>query len=355
MLSSHGVYGQDMGAGPGLASVEVPVCEVQEREERVSRRVAGQLLSRETVEIVPRVGGELLEVCFQEGGEVSQGQVLYRIDDVPYQAAVKRCQAQVQECQAKLAYSEKTLSRTQTLHGKEVATLDELENAESDQAALAAQLLAAEAQLILAEEDLRHCVITSPIAGRISPTAVTRGNVVSADNTLLATVFQTDPLRLRFSMSAKDFLGLGGGMDALNAKWSCRLVLADGSSYPLEGRWEMIHYQANRNTDTVQLYALFDNPDLTLIPNTTVTVRLGCATGRRLAAIPQTALLYDQEGAYVWLVGQEGKAERRRVEPGTTEGEWQLILKGVSPGESVVADGTHKVMDGVAVQPAGRK
>lgn len=350
-------YGQGApgrGGGGSSMKVRVPVCAVTEAEDTVSSEYVGLVQSKEVVRVVPQVSGELLEVSFADGSLVKSGQTLYRIDDVRYRAAVKSCEAKVAEAKAKLAYGKSNLARTKTLFDKEVTTLDSYESVRSETEALAAQVSSAEAALVTAQEDLRRCVITSPIDGMVATTNVTRGNYVTAGGTALVTVFQMNPIRVRFSVSSRDFLSFGGKLEELQQGWECTVTLSDGKAYGKPGQLELVNYEANRNTDTVQLFALFENPDFQLLPNSTVTVSFARKTGRRLPAVPVTAVMHDRDGAYVWLLDGEDKAVKRHVALGADRGGLQLVLSGLAVGDRVVSDGTHKVMAGAVIEADGR-
>lgn len=351
-------YGQGApgrGGGGSSMKVRVPVCAVTEAEDTVSSEYVGLVQSKEVVRVVPQVSGELLEVSFADGSLVKSGQTLYRIDDVRYRAAVKSCEAKVAEAKAKLAYGKSNLARTKTLFDKEVTTLDSYESVRSETEALAAQVSSAEAALVTAQEDLRRCVITSPIDGMVATTNVTRGNYVTAGGTALVTVFQMNPIRVRFSVSSRDFLSFGGKLEELQQGWECTVTLSDGKAYGKPGQLELVNYEANRNTDTVQLFALFENPDFRLLPNSTVTVSFARKTGRRLPAVPVTAVMHDRDGAYVWLLDEAGKASKRHVALGSERGGMQLVLSGLAVGDRVVSDGTHKVMAGAVIEADGRE
>jgi RND family efflux transporter MFP subunit len=127
--------------------------------------------------------------------------------------------------------------------------------------------------------------------------------------------------------------------------------LANGEAYPAEGKIELMSMEANRNTDTVQIYALFDNPDFKLLPNSTVKVTLAKKTSKKLPAIPSAAVMYDSQGAYVWLVENGDVVKKQHVLLGNTDGASQMILSGLTAGAEIVTDGTHKVMDGIKIVP----
>ena len=180
------------------------------------------------------------------------------------------------------------------------------------------------------------------------------GNV-TAGGTALVTVFQMNPIRVRFSVSSRDFLSFGGKLEELQKGWECTVTLSDGKAYGKPGQLELVNYEANQSTDTVQLYALFENPDYRLLPNSTVTVNFAQRTGHRQPAVPVTAVMHDRDGAYVWLLDKAGKASKRHVALGSERGGMQLVLSGLAVGDRVVSDGTHKVMAGAVIEADGRE
>ena len=116
-----------------------------------------------------------------------------------------------------------------------------------------------------------------------------------------------------------------------------------------------MNYEANQNTDTVQIYALFDNPDAKLIPNSTVTVNLTRKNGKKSPAVPLSAVLHDAAGAYVWLLGEGNQAKKQRIVLGNADGGSQIILAGLKAGDRIVTDGTHKVIEGMEIEPDKRE
>ena len=155
------------------AGVTLPVCEVAERAQRESAVYPGRVVPVAQVDVVPQVSGEILEVCFANGAEVKAGDVLYRIDRVKYEAAVKNAEAKVAECRAKASYAELSYARHMALVERRAVSQDEADNAQSLRDSSRAALAAAEAELVAAKEDLKHCTVVAPISGSIGSTAKT--------------------------------------------------------------------------------------------------------------------------------------------------------------------------------------
>lgn len=328
----------------------VAVAKVTEAEQVETRRYTGHVISAASVDLVARVAGEITEVGFQEGDFVQQGQVLYTLDPVRYEAEVRNVQARIEENRARLAYAEKSFNRSSELYTQKAASKDIMDNSESEYHAVRATLLAAEAQLVTAMDDLENARIVAPISGKIGLTNYTRGNYISLSSGSLATIIQTDPLRVGFSISSKEFLDMFRTEAELKKQAVISLRLANGTVYEHSGKVEFIDNKANHSTDTVQIYARFDNPEGVLLPDSTVTILLSSDKGERLPAVTPSAVMHDSKAAYVYVVDGQNKVERRDVVLGPISGRMQLIKSGIAAGETVIVDGMHKATSGTMVE-----
>ena len=144
----------------------------------------------------------------------------------------------------------------------------------------------------------------------------------------------------------------GGTTKSLQEDGVVQLTLADGREYTEPGAIEYTENAADENTDTMQVYACFQNDAFNLKPGGTVTVTLKTKKGVKRPAIPPTAILQDTQGPYVWAVGADGKVERRTIARGDQDGDWLFVEKGLKPGERIVADGAHRVHRGDIVKAA---
>ncbi len=342
--------GAPQGSGMNL-TVSVPVESVREKEDIERSNYTGLVQSPQIVRIVPRVSGELLEIGFKDGDRIRKDQMLYRLDDIKYQAAVKNAEAQVAQCKAKVSYAEKNYLRNKTLYERQAVSRDTLENAESTLYSERASQKAAEAELMSAQQDLSDCTISAPIDGLVAATNYTVGNYLTPSSGTLITLFQIHPIRVRFSISTRDFLTNFGTLKNLKEEAEISVLLSNGTKYPLNGKVELMNYEANQNTDTVQIYALFENPEGKLIPNSTVTVIMTKKNGLKRSCVPMTAVQHDAEGAYVWVLGEGKRAEKRRIVLGRASEEDQIVLSGLTPGDLIVTDGTHKVIEGITILP----
>ena len=190
------------------AEISVPVCEVVERADPKASVYPGRIVPIAQVDVIPQVSGEIREVCFANGQVVKEGDVLYRIDPIKYEAAVKNAESKLQECKANVQYAELSYERHKKLLETRAVSLDAVDNALSQRDSSRAALAAAQAELIAARDDLNHCKIVAPIAGKVGSTAKTKGNYVAAGSLTLVTIVQMDPIRVRFSVSNRELLDI---------------------------------------------------------------------------------------------------------------------------------------------------
>ncbi len=331
-------------------TVSVGVGTVSNDVEVIQRRYVGRVTPIESVSVIARVSGEIMEVGFSEGDRVSKGQVLYKLDDVRYAASVKAAEAAVAQCSAAAVYAKKTLDRVKTLFEKGVATSEELDSAVSSNDSAEAALHNAEANLVLAQDDLKHSVISSPIDGVISVNSFTTGNYVTPSSGALSSIVSTDPMRVRFSMSSRDVAVMFGTVDALKEGAELTLQTADGKEYPLKGKVEFVDNTANVNTDSIRIFGSFANPDGVLFPGAAVTVNVVRESTVSHPSVDATAVIYEEGGSYVYVVDNGNIASRRDVVLGATKGGRRFVESGLSAGERVVSLGTHKVYDGAKLE-----
>lgn len=343
-------YAQGRGGGQSVKQ-KVKVGKVFETQNIETRRVVGFVTTVSRVELTTRISADLEKVGFKDGDHVEKGQMLYQFDDVRYAAAVKNAEAKLAEVKARLIYAEKNYDRTNELYKKDAASKDAMETTLSSLAACRAELLAAEANLVTAQDDLKHTRIYAPISGRIGATNYTVGNYLTPSSGVLATIIQSQPIRVVFSMSNRDYANMFGGReDNLKKEARIRIRLANGSYFDEDGAVEFINNEANQRTDSIQIYSRFENKARRLIPNNAVTVELSHKVGKLVPAVLPSAVMHDAESAYVYVV-KDNKVERRNVELGRSTAEAQLTLRGLEKGDLVVTDGTHKVLPGMEIIP----
>ena len=337
-------------APPSGAKVVVGAEKVTEAEDYETRHYTGQVVSKSVVNIVARVSGEILEIGFKDGDVVRKGQMLYKLDPVQYEAAVKGAEASIEKCKAELTYAQSNFNRVNLLYQKQAASLDTMENAKSTLGAARAALLSAEAALITAKDNLKNTVITAPQGGLVGVTAFTQGNYITPSSGTLLTIIQVQPIRVRFSISSADLLAMFGSHKDLVANGRVDVKLADGTLFGEKGDIELLNNEVNPRTDAIQVYASFPNKERKLIQGSTLSVTLSRKNGKLLPAVTPSALMHDAKGSYVYLLDSANKVEKRYVTPGNATPDRQLIKSGLSKGETVVTKGTHKALPGMTVE-----
>ncbi|MGN0854384.1 MAG: efflux RND transporter periplasmic adaptor subunit [Kiritimatiellia bacterium] len=332
-------------------SIRLPVVEVVERPFREVRTCPGRVVAIARVNVVPQVSGEILEVGFKNGEVVPKGALLYRLDPVKYEAAVKNAEAKLAECRANVKYADSSYERHKKLLGTHAVSLDAVDNALSQRDSARAALAAAQAELVAAQDDLEHCTIVAPIGGKLGSTALTEGNYVVKGSEPLVTLVQPAPIRIRFSIPNGDYLRMFGAQaQRIREESEVAITLANGETLSEPGVIEYVDNEADEMTDTIQVFAVYPNEGRRLKPGGTVAVSFAVRKGVPRPAIPPTAILQDVQGPYVWVVGPNGAVERRSVARGSVVDDWLFIEKGLSAGERVVADGAQKVRRGMTVE-----
>lgn len=334
------------------AAVTLPVEKVAEVRDFRSRTCPARIVLVAEVSVTPQVSGEILEVCFANGQTVEKGDVLYRIDPVKYIAAEKSAEAKVAEAKARFEYAGTQVARYGELVKTRAVPRDDYDRVCSQREVYTALLAAAEADLAAARDDVKHCTIAAPIAGKVGSTRFTEGNFVTRGGAELVKLVQTDPVRAVFELSSVDY-GSDFGADParLSAEGAVELRRLAGGAVVATGRVEYVENVANPSTDSVKIFALFDNASGGLLAGQTVMASLKNAKGAKCAAVSPNAVVVDSRGAYAWVLDEDGTARMRRIVRGRLQNGMQLVASGLVPGERIVADGVHRVAEGDAVTP----
>ncbi|QFU14795.1 efflux RND transporter periplasmic adaptor subunit [Microvirga thermotolerans] len=316
----------------------------------------GRIEAPERVEVRARVKGYLEDVLFKEGDSVKEGDPLYRIEQGLFEADVQQAQGALERSKAAYTLAVIQLQRAEELLSKNAGTVVARDQARALEQQSKGAVLSDEANLRTAEINLGYTNITAPIAGRIGRSSVTRGNVVGPDSGVLAMIVSQDPMYVTFPVSQREFLGRTGkeaGGDPKDIRVQVRF--SDGTLYDQVGRINFVDVTVDRTTDTVTARATLPNPDGALTDGQLVRVLLGTGAAQEKVVVPQSALIADQAGVYVFVV-QDGKAAVRRVKPSGELGAGAVIEEGLAPGDQVIVEGLQSVRAGTPVRatPAAR-
>ena len=325
----------------------------------------GRVEAVERVEIRARVTGFLQEVLFKEGDIVKAGDVLYRIEPDTFQAAVQQAQGALFEAQGKFANATAQRARTQELTKTDAASKALLDVRIADEKSAQGDVVIADANLKTANVNLGYTEITAPITGEVGRTKLTKGNVVGPDSGPLTVIVSRDPMYVTFPVSQREFLHVQENADRKvgaerGQQFAVRISFSDGSTYDQTGRINFVDVTVDRATDTVLVRATFPNPRGRLIDGQLVRVAVESDQPEEKVLIPQTALIVDQQGTYVFVVA-DGKAAVQRVKLGGMSGPYAIVDDGLKGGEQVIVQGMESLRPGTPVMaspappPLGRR
>jgi len=401
LLSFSGCKPEPQGAPPA----RVPqVGYVTVRPERVilTTQLPGRTSPFRIAEVRPQVSGLILKRLFKEGSDVKAGELLYQIDPAPFEAALEQATAALEaarknadRARAALAASIANVKRQkatlalarlnrerfeEAYKGRAVSATErdravtEAEVAEATLRAYEAQvesnrkaISAAEAAIAQAKAAVRsarinlgYTRITAPISGRIGKSNVTEGAIVTAyQPTPLATIQQLDPIYVDVPQATTELLRLkrrlekGALRDNGAEEKKVRLIMEDGTLYPLQGTLEFRDISVDPTTGSVILRMVFPNPKGVLLPRMFVRAIIREGIKKDAILVPQQAVKRTPKGLpYVLLVGKEGKVERRMLKLGRAIGSRWLVISGLDPGERVIVEGLQFVRPGMPVKAA---
>ncbi|MBR7104427.1 MAG: efflux RND transporter periplasmic adaptor subunit [Lentisphaeria bacterium] len=357
LLILSAVFAAGAFAAPGrsIPAPAVVVDKVTTAPDVYTRRYVGSIQPINNVYSTAKVSGDLLSQGFKDGEFVKAGQLLFEIDPTRYIAAVKSTEAKISQIKARLAYAQSNLDRKKELMDKKAVSLDTYQSVLSERDTLKAQLLEAEAALILAKDDLKNTRIIAMTTGKTGKAAYSPGNYVTPSSGTLVQTVQTDPIRVRFSLSARDYLSLFGNDTNIRKHGIVHIKLADDSMYGHKGEIEIVDSSIQQDTDTVRVWARFKNPDNRLMPYGVVTVILTRDDGKKYPAVIPSAVSHDVKGSFVYAVDEKTNMPAKKyVILGNALEDLQVIRSGIKPGETVITEGFHKILPGVPVKPVKR-
>jgi len=338
---------------PPAAGIPAKVLEVAPQRVPVVLEAVGQVQGSKEVEVRARVSGILLKRLYNEGDFVREGSSLFQIDPVPYQIALAQANAQIAQERARQEQTGREAVRLKALAEEKAISQKEFDDAISAQKMSSATLQAAEANLRQAELNLSYTLVTAPVSGIAGRIARSEGSLVTAgqESSLLTTMNQVHPIWVRFSLSESDIAKVPDRSPERIKAAEVRLILPDGSLYPLKGRLNFTATQIDPRLATKELRAEFGNPQVQLLPGQFVRVRVVAGERDNVFLVPQTAVIQTEKSFLVFTLDKDNKAESRPVQVGDWVGSNWMILSGLNPGDRVVLDNLLKVRPGAAVSP----
>lgn len=315
----------------------------------------GRVEALEAVDVRARVSGFIEEIGFRPGAAVKEGDVLFIIEPAGYQAAVATAKAQVARAEATRQQATDNRNRNAELVRRSAVAQAAYDESQTALNIATADLAAAQAGLAKAELDLSYTRIVAPISGRIGQPLFTKGNFVGPDVGAIARLVQVDPVRVVFSVTEgeittfrqREAAEMQSKVDAIKLN----LRLPNGSVYKPEGTLEFLAPEVDSRTGTAAVGVIFPNSEGLLMPGQFVKLIVGSVQQATGPSVPQTAVMQDRDGRFVYVMDENKIVRQRRINTGAKVGDLWAVHQGVSSGEKVVVQGTQRLSDGIAVQP----
>lgn len=309
----------------------------------------GRVEAIQTVQVKPQISGEIAKVSFKEGSIVKAGQLLFQIDPAQYQATVALRKAELEKAEATLAEAEKYHKRVMAANDQAVSAADR-DTAESSVLQGKAAVSQAKANLRLAEINLGYCRITAPITGKIGIANLTKGNYVTPSSGALATIVQMDPVRVSYTLPDRDYLDQLELFKKEGSVYKAKLILSNGSELDVPGQRDFEDNTVDQMTGTVMMRLRYTNDSGMLIPGEMVRVFTQPVKSRIVNVIPQTAVMADAEGDYVYVVEADNSVRDVRVKLGREMGTLREVVSGLKDGQNVVVAGLQNLRPGTKVR-----
>ena len=339
-----------------MPSANFKTMTVQTQEVTMTTNYSATIRGRQDIEVYPQVAGTLQRLCVTEGQKVAKGQTLFIIDQVPYQAALNTALASQQAANASLATAQLNYDSKKKLFDDGIISDVELQTAQNTLLSAKAQVAQANATVVNARNSLSYTVVKSPANGVVGTLPYRQGALVSsAMPQPLTTVSDNNQMYVYFSIAEGQLLNMtresGSAEAAIGAMPDVKLLLVDGSEYPYKGKVESVSGVVDRSTGTVQVRAVFDNPEKLLHSGSTGTVVIP-TTYKDKIVVPVTATVQMQDKFKVYLVDKDNIAHEQLV---TTEplsnGKEYVIKDGLKVGDVIVAEGAGMLRDGQDIKP----
>jgi len=332
-----------------VPAVRVTVAPVEKANFPVYLTGLGTVQGFNTVQVRTRVDGQIDKIAFQEGQLVKQGDLLAEIDPRPFQAALDQAKAKKAQDDANLANANLDLQRFTKLG--EFATRQQTDTQRSTVAQLTAQIAADDAAIANAQTQLDYTQVKSPITGIAGLRQVDIGNIVNAaTQTGIVTIAQIEPIAVIFTAPEGQLPYISEGQAAEPLKVIA--ITTDGKKPLADGTLAVINNQVDTTSGTIRLKAVFDNKNHALWPGQSVSTRLLVRTIKDATVVPDDAIQHSTNGLYAYTVGQDNKAELRKVSVSQSIDGHSVVDEGLKPGEQVITGGQYKVQPGSVVTTA---
>lgn len=343
---------------------QVSVMTIEEQVISLNNELPGRVEAFKTAEIRPQVSGIIQSRFFEEGSLIEEGQQLYQIDAARYEADYQSANATLQNIKAELELALALQDRYRSLVKTNAVSEQEFDSAKASVAQAEAAVSLSQAEVKIAKINLDYTKVYAPISGYISPSTVTEGALVTAQQRVaLATIRQLDPVYVDLSQSAADAKTFQQSLmtsrmtEGEDAKFEVTLLLGNSDSvYPYKGSLYAIDLAVDENTGTIRLRSVFPNPNAALLPGMFVRATIDDIGTQQTIIVPQKAVSIDTDGSKaVWIIDTSNIARKRAVVTSTTYKNNWVIKNGLEVGDTVVVEGTMMLKEGVKVFPKSIK
>jgi RND family efflux transporter MFP subunit len=320
----------------------------------------GRFVAVDSVEVRARVSGYLERVHFEDGQIVKQGDLLFTIDQRPFQNALEQAKANLAQARANLAFAEGDLERASQLVRDKTITQQTYDQRTQAKRVAQASVAAQEAAVAQATLDLTFTEYRAPVAGRIGDRRVSVGNLVtggtSGNTTLLASIVSIDPIRFEFTFDEASYLryeraGTSAKDVASRSAVPVTLKLIDEADFLHEGHMDFVDNVIDRATGTIRGRAVFPNPKGVLTPGMFARVRVAGSAPYAALLVPDTAIGTDQARKFLLTVGADGTVVQKNVILGQLVGTLRVIKDGIGPDDRVIVNGIMRARPGQKVTP----
>jgi RND family efflux transporter MFP subunit len=336
---------------------EVMVSLPVEKEVLDNEEFTGRTDAKRNVTVRARVSGYLQKVCFKEGSDVKEGDVLFEIDPRSYQAEFDRTDASVHQAEANLRTLQANQVRANEMFSRRAIGQEEYDKIAGDRDAMAAQVRLAIAQRDTARLNLEWTKVVSPLSGRISRQMIDPGNLVKADDTALTTIVSLDPIYVYFDVDERTLLKvrrLVQERKVMSYRQGATLLvylgLSDEEGFPHEGTINFADNQVDPMTGTLKVRGEFPNPGILLSPGLFARVKLPIGTPHKAVLVAERALGTEQGQRYLYVINDKNEVVYRKVRLGSLQGGLRVVEEGISLGEKVVVNGLQRVRPGSKVE-----
>ena len=363
-LLTNGCGKKGAPAPPQSGPPEVSVITVQQQRVALTTELSGRVAASQTAEVRPQVSGIIQKQLYTEGTDVKAGTVLYQIDPASYQATYNGAKAALARAEANLTPIRLKAERYRDLVKINAVSKQEFDDVSAAQKLAEAEIESAKAALETARINLNYTKVTAPISGRIGRSAVTNGALVTASQaTPLSTIQQLSPVNVDVTQTSSEMLRLkkalqNGQLKGNSGQARVKLILEDGTPYPLPGTLKLTEAFVDPGTGSITLRTLFPNPKSMLLPGMFVRAVLEEGVKEQAILVPQRGVTRNTTGsAMVMVVGAEEKVEPRVIKTERAVGENWLVTDGLKVGDRIILEGIQRARPGTVVKavPFGSK